>query len=288
MVDQVLGEPPARWHPVVAFGRVMSAVEQRIHRPTRIAGVAHLAIGVGLAIAVGWAGQRVLGRRPATALATAVCVAGRMLAREADATLDRLAVGDTDGARTRLRSLVGRDRDHLDDAAIIPATIESVAENTIDAVVAPLCWATVAGAPGVLAHRAINTLDAMIGHRNDRYEAFGWAAARADDAVNYVPARLGSLAVATLAPRRARSIWRAIRVDAPAHPSPNGGVIEAAVAAALGVRLGGTNVYAGRIEPRGVLGEGGTPTVEDGRRAVRLTTRAGALVAFAALVTGET
>lgn len=277
--DQVLGEPPLRWHPVAAFGTTMAALEQRIYRPTRAAGALHLAAGVGLAVGVGWATRRLLGPRAASAVATAVCVAGRMLAREATATLDLLASGDLDGARARSRSLVGRDRDQLDEPAVVRATIESVAENTIDAVVAPLCWAAVAGAPGVLAHRAINTLDAMVGHHSERYEAFGWTSARADDIVNYLPARLGAAAVAALTPRRAPQIWRAVRDDAPEHPSPNGGVIEAAVAAAIGVRLGGTNHYGGRVEHRGVLGDGPDPTIADGHRAVRLTTAAGAAIA---------
>jgi adenosylcobinamide-phosphate synthase len=279
VADQALGEPPARWHPVVAFGGAMTALEQRLYRPTRTAGVVQLAAGVGLAIGVGLVGQRLLGRRLATAAATAVCVAGRMLAAEATITLDLLERGDLDGARDRAQSLVGRDRQELDEAAIVRATIESVAENTIDAVVAPLCWAAVGGAPGVLAHRAINTLDAMVGHRSERYESFGWASARLDDIVSYVPARLGAVAVAALAPRRVGAIWRAARHDAPAHPSPNGGVIEASVAAAIGVRLGGTNEYGGRIEHRGVLGDGNEPTVADGRRAIRLTTAVGAVTA---------
>jgi adenosylcobinamide-phosphate synthase len=277
--DRLLGEPSTRWHPVAAFGTTMSALERRYYRSTRIAGVAHLAAGVGIAAGTGLIAERVLGRRVAVALATAVCVAGNMLADEATATLDLLDADDLDGARTRVQSLVGRDRSQLDATAIVRATIESVAENTVDAVVAPLFWAVMAGAPGVLAHRAINTLDAMVGHRSERYEAFGWASARADDVANYVPARLAAVITAALAPSRVRHIVRAVRDDAPAHPSPNGGVIESAVAAALGIRLGGSNVYAGRFEHRGVLGDGTEPTVADGRRAIRLTTLVGTTTA---------
>jgi adenosylcobinamide-phosphate synthase len=279
LADQLLGEPPDRWHPVVAFGRAMTAVESLTYRPSRAAGALHLAIGVGGAVGAGLALQRVIGRRAATVMATTVSVAGRMLAREATVTLELLEAGDLDGARTRARSLVGRDRDQLDEPAIVRATIESVAENTIDAVVAPLWWAALAGAPGVLAHRAINTLDAMVGHRCERYEAFGWASARADDIVNYLPARAGAAVVAILRPRRAGAIWQAVRDDAPAHPSPNGGVIEAAVAAAVGTTLGGTNRYAGRVEDRGLLGDGPDPNIAVGRRAICLTTTVGALTA---------
>jgi adenosylcobinamide-phosphate synthase len=133
----------------------------------------------------------------------------------------------------------------------------------------------------VLAHRAVNTLDAMVGHHDSRYEQFGWASARLDDVANYVPARLTAAAVAAMTPRRARSIWTTVRRDAAAHPSPNAGVIEAAVAAALGVRLGGTNRYGGRIEDRGVLGDGPAPTVADGRRALRLTIATDVMIAVA-------
>jgi adenosylcobinamide-phosphate synthase len=283
-VDRAFGEPPTPVHPVAAFGRVMSAVEQRIYRPSRPAGAAHAALGVTIAAGTAILAERVIGRRAALVASVAVSVAGRMLAGEARAVLELLDADDLDGARARVRSLVGRTPDDLSADDIARAVIESTAENTVDAVVAPLCWAAVAGAPAVLAHRAINTLDAMVGHRSPRYEQFGWASARLDDVVNYVPARVSALAVAALAPARAAAIWRAVRDDAPAHPSPNGGVIEAAVAAALGVRLGGTNRYGERIEERGVLGDGLPPTVADGFRAIRLTTRVGALVAGALAV----
>lgn len=284
LADHVVGEPPARWHPVVWFGRAMSAIEQRTYRPTRWAGVVHLTVGAGIGAATGLALQRLVGRSAATAIATYVSVAGRMLADEATATFDLLQRGDLAGARQRVRSLVGRDTDELGAVELVRATIESLAENTVDAVVAPLCWATVAGAPGVLAHRAINTLDAMIGHRSARYERFGWASARADDVANYVPARLAVLATLVLRPRRAGLILGTVRRDAGAHPSPNGGVIEAAVAAVLGVQLGGTNRYQGEVDQRGLLGDGTEPLVADGRAAIGLTTSIGVIVAASVLI----
>jgi adenosylcobinamide-phosphate synthase len=137
-------------------------------------------------------------------------------------------------------------------------------------VTGPLLWAAVGGAPTVLAHRAINTLDAMVGHRNARYANFGWAAARADDAVNWPAARLTALAVIAVRPRRAAAVATVVRRDAPCHPSPNGGVIESAFAAALGIRLGGENSYGGVVEDRGRLGDGPPPTPADGIRALRL------------------
>lgn len=286
VADQIVGEPPDRWHPVAAFGTMMTAVEHHLYRPSRGAGMVHLGIGVGAAVTVGLIGQRILGRPAATVLATTVCVAGRMLAHEGAVTLALVDDDDLDGARQRVQALVGRDPEHLDGPDIVRATIESVAENTVDAVIAPMCWAAIAGAPGVLAHRAINTLDAMIGHRNDRYERFGWAAAKADDGVNYLPARVAAAAVMVAMPHRVRAIAHAVRRQAPAHPSPNGGVIEAAVAGALGIQLGGTNRYGDRVEDRGVLGDGPNPTVTDGYRAIRLTTLASGIVASGIVAAG--
>lgn len=279
VLDRVFGEPPAGWHPVARFGSLMHAIERRTYRPTRAAGVRHLAIGVTIGIAAGVAAERLVGKRAAAALAAVVSIAGRMLADEADAVLTKLEHGDLAGARDRVRSLVGRDTSDLDETELCRAVIESLAENTVDAVVAPLCWAAVAGAPGVLVHRAANTLDAMVGHRSARYVQFGWASARFDDAMNYVPARVAVLATAALRPRRLGAIARAVRSDARAHPSPNGGVIEAAAAAALGVRLGGENRYDGRRESRGVLSDGPEPDIAAARRAISLTTAVGALVA---------
>lgn len=283
--DRAFGEPPARVHPVAGFGTAMRAVEQRVYAPTRRSGVLHASIGVGAAVCVGLAAERIVGRRVAVCAATALCTAGRMLARETYAVLDLVDGGDLPAARSRLGGLVGRETASLDEPAIVRAAVETMAENTVDAVIAPLWWAAVAGAPGVLAHRAINTLDAMVGHRNARYEHFGWAAARADDVANFVPARLAALAVAALNPRRATDIWRVVRRDAPLHPSPNGGVIEAATAAAISVSLGGHNTYGDSVEDRGVLGDGPAPTTADGRRAIRLLTAAGALIAVAIAAT---
>jgi adenosylcobinamide-phosphate synthase len=284
LADRVLGEPPAAVHPVALFGTAMGRIERLTYRPTRSAGAAHVAVGVGGALAAAALARALLGSGPATAAATAASVAGRMLGAEAGAVLAAVEAGDLAAARCRVPSLVGRDPEGLAADDLVRAVIESLAENTVDAVVAPLFWAAVAGAPGVLGHRAVNTLDAMIGHRDQRYERFGWAAARLDDAANYVPARLAAAGIALLAPARAAAILAAVRRDAPAHPSPNGGVIEAAVAAALGVQLGGANRYGDRVEHRGVLGRGRPPTVSDGRRAIRLTAGLGALAAAAAAV----
>lgn len=284
MVDQIAGEPPTAVHPVAWFGSVMQRVERVTYRDRRAAGVVHLAVGVSVAAATGIALERLVGRTTATAIAASVAIAGRMLTSEAAAVIDAVERDDLLAARARVTALVGRDTTGLPASELVRATIESVAENTVDAVTAPIFWAAVAGPTGVLVHRAVNTLDAMVGHRNARYERFGWASARLDDVVNWIPARLGALTVIALRPRRCKEIRRAVRVDARAHPSPNGGVIEAAFAAGLGVRLGGTNTYAGRSEDRGTLGHGRTPTTADARRALTLAQNVGALTAAAAVV----
>jgi adenosylcobinamide-phosphate synthase len=146
-------------------------------------------------------------------------------------------------------------------------------------------WGAVAGPAGVLAHRAANTLDAMVGHRSERFERFGWASARLDDALNWPAARVTALATAALAPVAGGSpgaTWRVVRRDGAAHPSPNGGRAEAAFAGALGVRLGGRNVYGARVEERPALGDGALPGPADVERAVRLSLAVGAACALAA------
>ncbi|MDT7768500.1 MAG: adenosylcobinamide-phosphate synthase, partial [Mycobacterium sp.] len=171
-------------------------------------------------------------------------------------------------------ALCGRDPARLDAAGLTRATVESIAENTSDAHVAPLLWAVAGGAPAVLGYRAVNTLDAMIGHRSPRYFRFGWAAARLDDAANYFAARVTAALVAVCAPIIGGSPSRAIhawRRDANGHPSPNAGVVEAAFAGALGVRLGGPTQYHYELQIRPVLGDGSPPTVTDLRRAVLLS-----------------
>lgn len=282
VVDAVVGDP-RRGHPVAGFGRVAGAVEKRVYGDARMPGVAHVLICVGGAAALGgvaaWATRgRPVARAAVTAAATWAVLGGTSLAGEGRAMAVSLDAGDLGAARERLPHLCGRDPSGLDAPEIARATVESLAENTSDAVVAPLLWGAVAGIPGLLAYRAINTLDAMVGHRSPRYERFGWAAARLDDAANLVPARLTG-ALATLAaplvggsPRRA---WAMLRRDGHRHPSPNAGRCEAAFAGALGVRLGGTNVYGQRVEHRPELGEGDRPRAADVRRAVRLTRAVG-------------
>ena len=221
------------------------------------------------------------------ALATWAVLGGTSLGREAQAIGRSLEEGDLAAARRRLPALCGRDPDRLDAAGLARAAVESVAENTSDAVVAPLLWGAVFGLPGLLGYRAVNTLDAMIGHHSPRYERFGWAAARLDDAANLVPARVTGLLAAGLAPAvggRPRHALRMLRRDGGKHPSPNAGRCEAAFAGSLAVQLGGQNVYRGRTEQRGLLGDGGPPGAADIARAVRLSRLVSAAAALLAAV----
>jgi adenosylcobinamide-phosphate synthase len=206
-----------------------------------------------------------------TVTATYLAVAGRALRDVATSVGDALESSDLGRARALLPSLVGREVADLDAPSMARAVVESVAENTVDAVVAPAWWAAIGGAPGVLGYRAVNTMDAMVGYRNDRYRRYGWASARLDDVAAFVPARLTALLVAAVRPRAAGAVWRAVRTQAPSHPSPNAGVAEAAFAAALGLRLGGVNRYGAGTEHRRPLGTGPDPEPGDIARAVTLS-----------------
>lgn len=264
LADHLIGEPPARAHPVSIFGTSMTRLERVLHGDDRLAGVVYAALGVASGAACGLLVRSV-------GASTWLSVAGRELCSVARDIEASLAAGDLEGARGKLPALVGRDPRSLDEKEIARAVIESVAENTVDAVVAPALWAAVAGAPGTLAYRAVNTLDAMVGHRSERYERFGWASAKLDDVAAWVPARITALLVAVLRPASARAVYAAVRSQAPAHPSPNSGVAEAAFAAALGLRLGGRNDYAGRVELRPTLGTGRAPEPPDIDAAARLS-----------------
>ena len=264
LADRVLGEPPAAVHPVVAFGRLMRAVERRLYRDSRAAGVAHAMMGAGVGVAAG----AMLG---STAVATWTAVAGRALGDAARSVGGALEAGDLLRARELLPALVGREPSTLDEKEIARAVVESVAENTVDAVVAPALWAAALGASGALGYRAVNTVDAMVGHRSPRYENYGWAGARLDDLAGWVPARVPAALVAGVRPAAAPAVWTAVRTQAPAHPSPNAGVAEAAFAAALGLCLGGENRYGNRVELRPPLGTGRPAEPGDIGRAVALS-----------------
>lgn len=279
LADRALGDP-RRGHPVAAFGTGAAALENLTYRESRAAGAVHVGVLIGSLGLLGAAAQRAAGRggRPwsiaVTAAATWVALGGTSLARTGLAMSELLERGDVEGARGLLPSLCGRDPASLDVAGLTRASLESIAENTSDAQVAPLLYAAAGGVPAVLAYRGINTLDAMVGYRSPRYFRFGWAAARLDDVANYIAARVTASLAVVLAPLVGGSVWgaaRAWRRDAGRHPSPNAGAVEAAFAGALGVRLGGPTQYRHELQIRPTLGDGREPTVADLRRAVTLS-----------------
>ena len=280
--DRALGDP-RRGHPVALFGTWAGWVETRTHRDSRAAGVLTEALVLAPPLALGVDATRLPG--PARALATAAltwaALGGTSLGREGLAVHDLLASDDLPGARTRVRNLVGRVTDDLTADEVARAAVESVAENTSDAVVGTLVWGAALGPLGVVLHRTANTLDAMHGHRTARYARFGWAAARLDDLLGWVPARFTVLATAAASPLRAGEVVRTAVRDGRDHPSPNAGPVEAGFAAALGLRLGGRTVYASGAEDRVVMGSGPAPTVADLPRAVLLARRVGVVTLVA-------
>jgi adenosylcobinamide-phosphate synthase len=296
--DAVFGDP-RRCHPVAAFGRLAGRVEGACYAERKLAGVVYTGVLVGAAAAAGGLLERAgrghaAGHTAVTALATWVALGAASLAEEGAAMARALDAGDLDGARARLPHLCGRDPAILDLAGIARASVESIAENTSDAVVAPLIWGAIAGVPALLAYRAANTLDAMVGYRSPRYRRFGWAAARLDDLANLLPSRATAGLTTLCAPLvggSARGAWQAWCRDAAAHPSPNAGQVEAAFAGALEVRLGGPTGYLHGTEYRPVMGHGRAPDAGDLIRAVELSRVIGAAsaalcAAVAALVSG--
>jgi adenosylcobinamide-phosphate synthase len=277
-LDALLADP-RRAHPVAAFGTAAARAERWLWAASRARGALFTVACAGPAVAAGWGLQRLARHGPApytavTAVAAWTVLGGASLAAEASGVSRARAPPPDAGPRAPLPALCGRDPAGLPATELARATVESVAENTCDAAVAPLLWGAVFGLPGLLGYRAVNTLDAMVGHKDMRYAKFGWAAARLDDVANLVPARVTALLAVALAPvagGSGRGALRTLRRDGAAHPSPNAGRCEAAFAGALGVRLGGTNVYGDQAERRGTLGDGRPPAPEDIDRAIRLS-----------------
>ncbi len=292
-LDELLGDP-RRGHPVALFGTAAAALERAIWADERDRGVAYAALAVaGPALAAREVDRRLtspLARTVYVGALTWAALGGRSLRGEAHTMAGLLRSDDLAGARARLGHLCSRDATDLPPGEIARAAVESVAENTADAVLGPLVWGALAGPPGIVAYRCANTLDAMVGYRSARYQRFGWAAARLDDALNVLPARLTAGLTVALAPLVGGSrtaAWSAWRDDAVAHPSPNAGVVEASAAGALGIRLGGTNSYGGHVENRGTLGDGREVEAGDLSRVARLSSLLGvAGVAVAACTSG--
>jgi adenosylcobinamide-phosphate synthase len=297
-LDLCLGDP-RRKHPVAVYGAAASVLERRIYAdthargafywvacfgaPTALAVLAARATGVASTTSTGDTGRvagRVAGRIAGTAVVTWMVLGQRSLLAESHRLADALEEPCIEAARERLPALCGRDASALDRTGLARAGVESLAENTSDAVVAPLLWGALLGVPGLVGYRAVNTLDAMVGNRSQRYRRFGWASARADDVANLLPARLTALLTCVAAPLvggQPAEAWRTWRRDGRRHPSPNAGHCEAAAAGALGLRLGGRITYPSGVEQRPVLGRGRAPEPHDIRRAARLSAAVGAL-----------
>jgi adenosylcobinamide-phosphate synthase len=271
VLDLVLGDPRALPHPVMAIGRMISYLEprlRRIFRNERTAGCALLVTTVGISYAA--AALLVRGAyalAPDAGIAMAiylswVSLAARSLHVESAKVAQALERGDLPGARLALSYIVGRETDQLDEAEIVRGAVETVAENTGDGVIAPLCYLMLGGPALAIAYKAVNTLDSMVGYKNERYLHFGWASARFDDLANFIPARLTGLLMVLAAPICALSggsAWRIMRRDCRNHSSPNSGFPEAAAAGALGVRLGGINRYFGRLIEKPTIGDAARP-----------------------------
>ncbi len=262
-LDRVVGEPPAAIHPVALFGNSMTRFERLIWADDRLRGVGYTATGVGIGLFCG----RLI---RFTSAAVALAVAGRQLRSIAGSVGRSAQDADLEQARQEVGSIVGRDVTNLDASGVAAAAIESLAENTVDSTFSAAFWGLLAGARGACTYRAVNTMDAMVGHHSEHYERFGWSVARLDDLANWVPARIFALTVGAVRPEMTREIARIVRRDSASHPSPNAGVAESAVAAAIGRQLGGSLRYGDRVESRPTLGDGPRPLPGDVARAVSL------------------
>ncbi|WP_336274429.1 adenosylcobinamide-phosphate synthase CbiB [Vreelandella indica] len=274
VIDLIVGDPRSIPHPVVLIGRFISRFEQLWNLGTaqqrRVCGFLLTLIVVGGVWSISWLLLAVLTQlHPGLALVAELWLLSTTLAIKglgdaARAVVEPLTKGDLPAARQALGMIVGRDTHRLDEAEITRGTVETVAENTVDGITAPLFFALIGGAPLALAYKAVNTLDSMVGYKNQRYADFGFASAKLDDVANWLPARLTALCLwlaglllstFTVLTLRWKDALRGTCRDAPRHPSPNAGWPEAMVARLLGVQLGGTNFYQGVASHRATLGE---------------------------------
>lgn len=288
-VDLCLGWPDALFrrigHPVTWLGALISGLERRLNRRRRPAGVAVAVIVIGTAAGIGALVQALLpGGWPGVLIGGVLAwplVAVRSMHDHVVRVARPLIAGDLAGARAAVAMIVGRNPETLDPPGVARAALESLAENTSDGIVAPLFWGAVAGLPGIAAYKAINTLDSMIGHRNARFEAFGWASARIDDIANLIPARLSGVLFALASGRGCGRALRIMMRDARHHRSPNAGWPEAALAGGLGVRLSGPRIYGGTVSDEPWLNPGAPdPAPADLGRGLVYYRRAVALLAL--------
>lgn len=269
ILDLIIGDPRCYPHPVVIMGRAVHAGEKLVRhrasnaRALKLGGL--LLTGFILAasylffwgvIYLAYTLNSMVGII-ASILIMSQALAVKSLYQHAMAVFSPLASGDLEQARKKLSLIVGRDTEDLQESEIVRGVVETVAENTVDGIIAPLFYALIGGPALAMAYKAINTMDSMLGYRNEPYLHLGWASARLDDIVNYIPARLTALLfliIAPFTPGGFQGIWQCIRSDARKHPSPNSGFPEAAMAGALRVQLGGKNRYQGVLEWRATMG----------------------------------
>jgi adenosylcobinamide-phosphate synthase len=287
-VDAALGWPDGLFarigHPVTWLGRLIAALDARWNRTAdppwqqRAAGVITVSVVITLASGLAWAVQAAVPEGWSRIVVLGILawpfVALRSLHDHVAAVARPLQSGDIAAARQAVSMIVGRDPSRLDEAGIARAAIESLAENTSDGIVAPVFWGVLFGLPGIVGYKAINTVDSMIGHRTERHEYFGWAAARIDDVVNFIPARLTGLLFMLLSAHVAEAIG-CMAKDAGQHRSINAGWPEAAMAGALGVQLCGPRFYHGELADEPWLNGGARdPAARDIRRGLKLYCRA--------------
>lgn len=297
IVEACVGYPQSVYrairHPVVWIGVAIEVLERRWNRPElgdqarRRFGVLTVIVVAGSAAAIGFAVQVLLTGYGSFGTALIVLIATTGLAQHSlythvRAVLRPLAEGDLVAARRAVSEIVGRDTASLNESGVAGAALESLAESFNDGIVAPAFWLFVGGLPGLFAYKALNTADSLIGHREPRWRMFGWAAARADDIANLIPARLAGALLAIAGGGGLLVMWR----DAPKHASPNAGWPEAAMAGALRIRLGGPTAYDGVMHERPIFGAGSSPTVEDLKRGLRIYVIACGLLWLSAALAG--
>jgi adenosylcobinamide-phosphate synthase len=289
LLDALVGDPAWLYrkipHPVAAIGRLVALLDGWLNDPAmpestrRAMGMLAVALLAGGALVIGYLLHDLLTVVPygwlLEAVLTSALLAQRSLYLHVQAVADGLERAGVASGRAAVRHIVGRDPESLDEGGVSRAALESLAENFSDGVTAPLFWGALLGLPGLLAYKAINTADSMIGHRSERHRAFGWAAARLDDLVNLAPARLAGTIIAA-ASERFKDAFAIMRRDAPKHRSPNAGWPEAALAGSLGVALAGPRQYDGVAVEDHWMGDGGNPDIgaRDIRRGLALYGRA--------------
>jgi adenosylcobinamide-phosphate synthase len=304
LVDLIVGDPRFVAHPVVGMGKIISSTEPRLRKwgsgatKERLLGILLVMILLSIVFAITtlilWISSLL---HPIVYMILSIWLISTTLAVKGlkDAAMQvfqPLVNGDLTNARKYVGYIVGRDTDQLSEQEVARATVETVAENIVDAVVAPIFYALLGGAPLALLYRAVNTLDSMVGYKNDKYIYFGWASARLDDVLNYIPARITAILLWLVAlvskGLSAAGAWQTMRSDAGKHPSPNSGIPEAAVAGALGIQLGGPNSYGGMISERAKMGTHSRPLVaEDIKRTTMILMRTiGLILVLLTLVAG--